>query len=317
MNKPAFSPRCRRLPRPLSGLAFAAWLGLAGTAAHGQGFVALPATGFPLENGVSAYTLCNDTGRFSETGRGKARQPTPTAHDACALFPANALRAPEPGFALVTHAVREAVVNNRHTGGADRKVANVTDFVWRNAEQSACIYGATVVALLGQGADHDANRPGIQYFEVNDFVRGGFAGLPVEAAYATQATPAQPVYRIGRTFTSVQYRRADGYLKQPPAEPAFEQAINGADLATGELPTPARQSASLDDNWVDFTTEVSLPRHPASAMFYVKTTCSAEPPQTVPDAIRLRQTTAPFIEVSLPGFVPPGGAVLPALGSPL
>ena len=319
MNKLTFLSQHSLTPRLLTTTTVIAWIGVASTAVYGQGFVALPSTGFQLERGVSAYTLCNETGRFSSTGPAKPIAPTETAHNACALFPANELRAPAPGFSLVTHAVREASVNNSHTGGTDRKIANVTDFVWRNAEQTECIYGAKVVTLLGKDADQDPTRPGTQYFEINDFVRGGFAGMPVEAAYASHAGSAHPVYRIGRTFTSVQYRRGNGYgyVKQPPTEPAFEQAINGVASESDETPARSEQSASLNDNWVDFTTRIGLPRYPASAMFYVKTTCSAEAPQTVPDAIRLRQTTAPFTEVSLPGFVPPGGIVMPLLGSPL
>ena len=293
-------------------------LGAVSPLALGKGFAVLPTDGFRTEDdSPTAYTLCNDTGLFNSAGRGKARKPSETAHHTCAIFPTNEMAAPEPDFSLVTYAVHEAVVNNSHTGGTDKKVANVTEYVWRNDAQNECIFGARIISLLGKDADYDVTRTGIQYFEINDFVRGGFAGLPVAVAYSSHAAHAQPVYRIGRTFTSVQYRKGLGYAKQPLTEPAFEQAINGADLAADRAPTTAQQSASLNDNWVDFTTSVRLPRHPASAMFYVKTTCSAEAPKTAPDAIRLRQTTAPFIEISVPGFVPPGGAAMLSLESPL
>ena len=291
--------------------------GLISAPALATGFVVLHSSGFNTTGGLSAYTLCNNTGPFSQAGPSKPRKPTVAAHNTCAVFPTNEMTAPEARFSLVTHAVHKAVVNNSYTGGLNKKIANVTEYVWRNAEQTECIYGARVVNTLGKDADYDAGRPGIQYFEINDFVRGGFAGLPVAAAYSTHADPAQPVYRIGRTFTSVQYRRGLGYAKQPLTEPAFEQAINDAHLEAAQAPTTAQQSASLNDNWVDFTTSVRLPRHPASAMFYVKTTCSSEAPKTAPGAIRLRQTTAPFIEISVPGFVPPGGAAMLSLESPL
>ena len=292
--------------------------GAVSTHVSGQGFVALPEEGFSTEQShTSAYALCNDTGPFSSVNPGKSRKPSKTAHHTCAVFPANEMAAPEAGYSLVTHAVREAIANNEYTGGADKKIATVTEYVWRNAAQTECIYGARIIAVLGKDADYDAKQAGIQYFEIDDFVRGGFAGLPVEAAYSTHAAQAQPVYRIGRTFTSVQYRKGGGYAKQPLTKPASEQALNGADLEADQAPTAAQQSASLNDNWVDFTTNVRLPRHPASAMFYVKTTCTAEVPKTVLGAIRLRQTSAPFIEVSVPGFVPPGGSVMPTLASPL
>lgn len=274
------------------------------------GFVDLPGGGFNVNGGISAYTLCNATAKSGKQSRRiKTRQ---GQHDECAVFPANAAHAPIDGFSIVTHAVRTAVMNNSYTGGIDKKIANVTEFVWRNASQTECIYGAKVVALLGKDADYDIEKPGKQYFSISDFARGGFSGLPVAAAYYPHANTSEPVYRIGRTFTAVQYTNADGYVEQPLTTPAFDRSINGVNTEAAATPLPEQQSASLNDGWVNFTAAIGLPKHAASSVFYIKTTCSSAAPQTAPDAIRLRQASPPFIEISVPGFVPPGGTADPA-----
>ncbi len=299
------------------GLAATLAVGLAPALAWATGFVDLPATGFDVTDGTSAYTLCNATAKpDAGSSVGRRIKTTATQHNNCAVFPTNEMSAPVDGFSIVTHAVRTAVMNNAYTGGVDKKVANVTEFVWRNASQTECIYGARVVALLGKDADYDVEKPGKQYFRISDFARGGFSGLPVAAAYFPYAATAEPVYRIGRTFTAVQYRNADGYVEQPLTAPAFNRSINGINTEDAAVPAPEQQSASMDDGWVNFTAAISLPKRPASAVFYVKTSCSSAAPETVPDAIRLRQTSPPFIELSVPGFVPAGGVVSPAPAIP-
>ncbi|PKO25957.1 MAG: hypothetical protein CVU35_01540 [Betaproteobacteria bacterium HGW-Betaproteobacteria-8] len=284
--------------------------GLAPGVASAAGFVDLPASGFNVNDGISAYTICNATAKPGKQSR--RIKATPGQHDECAVFPANPAQAPIDGFNIVTHAVRTAVMNNTYTGGIDKKVATVTEFVWRNASQAECIYGASVVALLGTDADYDTEKPGKQYFRISDFARAGFGGLPVAAAYYPHAVTAEPVYRIGRTYTAVQYRDTDGYVGQPLTTPVFNRSINGINTAAATSPLPEQQSASLNDGWVNFATAIGLPKRAASSVFYVKSTCTSAAPQTVPDAIRLRQTSPPFIEVSVPGFAPAGGAVGPA-----
>ncbi|MCB5187942.1 hypothetical protein LG200_07980 [Methylobacillus caricis] len=281
------------------------------------GFVELPAEGFAVEDGTSAYTLCNSSGKFSPHGQADIPRsniplkPTPAVSNTCAVFPSNEITAPLEGYTLVTHAVRQAVMNNAYTAYKDKKIASVTEFVWRNQAQTECIYGTRVITLSSADADFNEQKKGRQYFRISDVARGGLSGLPVEAAYSLYSSTAEPVYRIGRTFTAVQYKNGQHYARQPRTSPAYQQAINGlADPGRNSaVPTAAQQSASLNDNWVNFTTVIGLPKRPASAMLYVKTACSAEAPVTLPDAIRLRQTTAPFIELSVPGFVPPGGKI--------
>jgi len=182
-----------------------------------------------------------------------------------------------------------------------------------------CIYGTTVVATVGDEADYHAALPGRQYLIISDLTRGGFGGRPVEAAYASVSAVAKPLYRVGRTFTAVQYRgkrtaAVPGYLALLPIAPEGSPAIKGVDAAAASVPVLAQQSAALDGNWVTFTSAVTAlddkrRTSAASSMFYVKTSCTDEAPEVVPGAIRLRQTIAPFIEISVPGFVPPDGKV--------
>lgn len=273
------------------------------------GFVDLPASGFVVKDGVSAYTICNATAKPVKKSR--RIKTTPVQHETCATFPAKEIDAPIDGFSIVTHAIRTAVMNNIYTGGIDKKIATVTEFFWRNASQTECIYGARVVMLMGKDADYDVEKSGMQYFKISDFARSGFSGLPVGVAYYPNAATAEPVYRIGRTYTAVQYSDADGYIEQPLVTPAFHRSINGTNTQASVLPLPEQQSASLDDSWVNFTAAIGLPKRAASSVFYVKTTCSSATPETVPDAIRLRQASPPFIEISVPGFVPRGGLTEP------
>ncbi|MFL9609872.1 hypothetical protein ACKF11_07270 [Methylobacillus sp. Pita2] len=272
---------------------------------HATGFEPLPISGVLLDHGSSAYILCNTTGKFDPESRHMApRKPTVGHSNTCAIFPDNEISAPLPGFKLLKHANRQVVMNNALTGQTDKKIANVMDVVWRNLAVGECIYGTRVLALSSADADYNAQLPGRQFFRVTDIARGGFAGQNIEAAYATYATGAESVYRIGRTFTAVQYFKRPGYERQPLTEPAFSDAINGVETTGRAVPSFSQQTASLNDDWVNFTTLVGLPKRPASPMLYVKAPCSNETPAEQPQVIRLRQAIAPFIELSVPGFVP-------------
>ncbi|MDP2247991.1 MAG: hypothetical protein Q8J65_07645 [Nitrosomonadales bacterium] len=283
--------------------------GMTSGLASAAGFVDLPATGFNINDGTSAYTICNATAKPGKQSR--RIKTTAGQYDECAVFPANEAHAPIDGFSIVTHAVRTAVMNNTYTSGIDKKVATVTEFVWRNASRTECIYGARVVTLLGKDADYDTDKTGKQYFRISDFARSGFSGRPVAVAYYPHAATAEPVYRIGRTYTA-EYGNGDSYLEQSLTTPTFDRSTKVVHKDASATPLQAQQSADLDDGWVNFTAAIGLPKHAASSVFYVKTTCTSATPETVPDAIRLRQTSPPFIEVSVPGFVPPGGVAATA-----
>lgn len=282
------------------------------------GFVNLPATGFQTNKGTSAYTLCNTT---DELGVGFAVKPTLIDNNKCAIFPVNEIAPPSSGFSLVHIGSHPVAMNNGLTGGTGKKIGIVNEFLWRNAEKTECVYGTKVVTTLGDDADYDVVKPGKQYFKVNDVSRGGFGGVEVEVAYAAISVTAKPLYRAGRTFSAVQYRGGRsapilGYLEQLPITLAHDRTVNGINDESLQIQSQEQQSASPDENWVTFTTYVSIvdskgKASAASSMLYIKSACPDEPFRAVADAIRLRQTFPPFIELSVPGLVPSGGKILP------
>lgn len=311
------------------------------------GFVTLPATGSPVAAnfnypgspaGTTAYVECNTTGNY---GSGISTPPTSTANP-CALFPAgnNETLAPiaTAGWTglqqiAIASANRPIVVNNVYTGGP-KTVGNVQEYVWRNAAQTECIYGAKVVMVATAGADY-LPAAGVQNFEVNDITRGGFDGLNVEIGYFYGSSTAEVVFRSGRTYTAVQHRGggiaefAELPLTTPTPVPA-NRSINGIDaLPLSTIPTPVQQSAALNDSWVSFTTDANVNDDDGSSkahssMTYVKAPCNNTTPVARAGALRFRQTFQElsgdgvsenrFIEVATDGFVPP---TAPATITPL
>lgn len=308
-------------------LAVLSALGFVSLTSQATGFVTLPTTGFSVTGGTSAYTTCNISGNF---GSGITTKPTASANNDCAVFPANEIAAPETGFTFIANASRPIVMNNVYTGNTDKTVGTLTEYVWRKQTGSTyeCIYGAKIVH---NGTDYNTIAAGTQNFEANDIVRGGFAGLPVAVAYSTIPTVAESVYRIGRTYTSVQHR-SSGYATQPLTGLGSNPSINGLNSYPGTA-SASQQTADINANWVDFTVDVNFldddgSSIAASGLTYVKTTCSAAAPSANEhaEAIRLRQTFQelsgdgvtgnPFIEVTVRGFVPPGGSITPAHTNP-
>jgi hypothetical protein len=173
--------------------------------------------------------------------------------------------------------------------------------------------------------DYDLNKAGTQTFEINDFVRAGFSGRSVDIAYFfTPGVGQQDVlYRAGRTNVSVQHRAdpadedspASGYVAQPLTTPTpASTPINGVEAYNDPLdvPTAAQQSATLDDNYVDFTIDANFADDDGShtkqsPYLYVKTSCSSSTHTATAGALTFRQTAqedAPWISFSINGFVP-------------
>ena len=281
------------------------------------GFINIPTTGFA----TSAYTLCNTTGNFGLSGY---TWPTTGANNTCAVFPPNQTAGPDTGYTVIISAVRPLIVNNIYTGSTNITVGQLTDMVWRKPAATApvtatpmCIYGTKVVM---NSTDYNTTIAGTQTFEVNDIARGGFSGLAVDAAYSNILSSSSPIYRIGRTYTSVQYRSASGYLGLPSLDSNI--SINGVNpfnsLTANALPlanpTSNQQTANVNANWVDFTTKVSYPSSAQSGFIYVKAACTTDTPIAVTNSIRVRQTgqnNSPFISISVTGFVPPSGNAMP------
>jgi len=313
------------------------------------GLVNIPVAGFA----TSAYTLCNTTGNFG-SGSGASAPVAPGAgtNDTCAYYPAPVTSAasPETGYALVNSAARSIVVNNAQTGNTNKNIGTVTEWIWRKPAATTpitstpiCIYGAQVIL---NNTDYDIVNAGTQTFQLTDLARGGFDNLVVDAGYAVTATTpnASPVYRIGRTYTSVQHRAfatspvcgdsggavaGTGYL----ALPGFgnSAAIAGVSRFIGTYPitfvapaclanpTATEQSANVNPSgagngsWIDFTFDANAVDNDgsiqsSSPVTYIKTGCTTAAPLTRTNAIRLRQTgqeISPFISVGVTGFVPP------------
>lgn len=288
------------------------------TSAFATGLVAIPAAGFS----GTAYTLCNTTGNF---GSSTATLPTTGANNTCATFPTNEATSPVAGYTLVASTTRNAVINGVTIG-------NVSDRVWRNSAGTSCIFGARFTAL---NADWDPSTTGTQYFEVNDIARGGFSGSgSVNAGYFIQASTASPIYRIGRTFTSVQHRAykydtaanklllGTNYLDLPTANSvntALSGEITPITASVAASTTAATQDAVVNSNWIDFTMDVGYldddgGSNIVSGMTYVEAACdsSAVSGWVKTGAIRLRQTAqenTTMQEISIDGYAPPGSTV--------
>lgn len=294
------------------------------SAQSGAAFVNIPTAGF----GTSAYTPCmaqpttiggNPTtfGNFGSgsVGNGNpAPTPTTSANNTCAIVPAPSsdIGSPETNYAFVASATRPIVINNIYTAG-NVTVGNVFEVVWRKPAASApvtatpmCIIGARV-SLTNIAYSSAGDLAGAR-FEVNDLARGGLNGLTVDAAYALTTSTASPVYRIGRTYTSVQHRAfaasptfgdqggalpGTGYLTLPTT-PGSTASINGVNRFTGTTanalplsnPVAAEQTANVDDAWVDFTFDANAvdddgSSNPVSAMTYVKIACNTDTAATI------------------------------------
>ncbi len=298
------------------------------------GLVALPSTG---ATATTAYTTCHVRNNFGSSG---VQTPTTTTDNTCAVFPVNETTAPVSGYTLIASANRSVVMNNTYTNNTSITVGTVWDRVWRNAAGTSCIYGTKFVPA---NIDYRPTVAGTQYFSVNDIARGGFsASGTVNAGYftATSTPPITPVYRIGRTYTSVQHRAykydtlvnkhlvGTNYQSLPPSTGGSTASINGEDFeivaSMPAITSVANQTAAVNSNWIDFTVDAVFAdddgmNMPTSAMTYIEAGCTSASPLVINDAIRLRQTAqefSRFIEVSVPGFVPPGGTALPAPTSP-
>lgn len=279
--------------------------------------------------GTTAFKICNPTGNYGSLSTG-ASLPTSTTNNTCAFVPnpTTDLTAPEAGFTLVASTNRTVRMDNALTPVGGINVGTLLDVVWRNAANTTCIYGTKVTLT---NVDYNP-AAGTQRFEVNGIARGGFSGSgDVSVGYSRVSATADVVYRVGRSFTSVQHRAASlgsgtfapGYYNLPLNSPAYSASINGTNASALTVPTTAEQSADINTNWVEFSTDANFAdddgsTRASSAMTYVKAGCSSAAPATVSNAIRLRQsyqeqgTTQPFIEVRVDGYVPPGGNANPA-----
>ena len=287
-------------------------------------FENLPTTGVSVGSDTSAYIMCNTTGDF---GQGIVTKPANSSAP-CAVVPATETTVPDSTYTglsavPIASATRNIVMNNTYTNNTNITIGTLREWVWRKSLGGGnyeCIY-ATKVNLTN--TDYNLNVAGAQHFEVNDLARGGWGSKTVDVAYSAIPSDADVVYRIGRTFTSVQHRSGSaGYVNQPLTGLGSSPSINGINAASG-TPTANQQKADVDQNWINFTTDVNFndddgSSFPASGMFYVRTSCTSSAPTATANAIRLRQTFQElsgdgvtnnwFIEVPVTGYLPTGGS---------
>jgi hypothetical protein len=268
-----------------------AGLGLA-VPARATGFVTLPARGLAVSDGRSAYAVCNVTGQFGSDPGGSI-PPTPAANNTCAIFRDSDKAPPLAGYALQEAVIRDITLTHAQTFDSPVVIGKVTDQVWRKGTR--CIYAAKIRL---NNVDYDLRSPGPQYFEINDFVRGGFRQRgPVSIAYhfsrSLQASD-EVLYRAGLTDVSV--------VNQP-----------------GDPAQPLTDIAPLNTQWVTFTTDLNYFDPDGSSVrdsswFFVQSRCTAAKPVAVANALRFRQMgqeDQPALEVSIPGFAPANARLAP------
>lgn len=274
-------------------LVFSAAIGtllLASSAASATGFVKLPGKGVSVDGGISAYVVCNTTGDFGNNPNGSTPptfEPFGGLNNTCALSTATP---PLKGYKRIAQAKRNIAMKNAYTLNQRIIVGTVVDKVWRKGDQ--CIYGAKI-RLDNVDYDLRPSSPGRQYFEVNDFLRGGFRGNgPISIAYVHTTTgPAasdEVLYRAGLTSTSTVNFPGD------PAQPLISVA-------------------PINRNWVDFTSDINFRDDDGSSFrdsswFLVKSKCTDDDSPSVKRNIlkfrQMGQEDQPLIEIKLRGFAP-------------
>lgn len=329
------------MKRSILKLSILTAMGLSAAHVQAAGFVALPDTGFS----ASAYTNCYNAGRvipyagiadntkgnFGSYPIASANQPSTSTNSTCFVAkPANEVISPISGYSLVGNRIS----NIPDVTGGSVIIGQLVDRVWRNTAGNMCIFGTRVQMY---DADHDSSASGKQYFEINDIARGGFADSgTVNVAYTIFSTAGNtsPVYRVGRTFTSVQHRslkydtlpnkaeNGTNYLDLPTKN-SVTAAITGEnspiDATTTASTTLATQDAVVNSNWVDFTADTVYfdddgSTNALSGFTYIQAECdsSSTTGWVQTGAIRFRQTAqeeTTFKEISVDGFAPPGATV--------
>lgn len=247
--------------------------------AFATGLESLPAAGFTVSAGTNqaagttGWRECNTTGLY---GSLDYTAPTSTANNTCAVFPSggNDPGTPVTGFTSVTLSAAKQSVAITANG---ETLATMRQRVYRNSGATECVFEKRFVMNTGSNGmgtatfDYNPSLSGSQRLEVNDFALGGFSGTTdVSAGYYHSANTDSPVFRMGRSFTSVQIQGDDfdaatalntGYVRRPVNSPAPTSGteINGVGqtLVNPGTPTAAQQTAEIRTNWVDFTVDIT------------------------------------------------------------
>lgn len=280
------------------------------------GLEVLPAAGFTVSAGTNqaagttGWIECNTTGLY---GSLNSTPPTAGANNACAVFPfgGNDPGSPVTDFSNVALSAAKQYVTIAANG---ETLATMRQRVYRNTARTECVFEKRFVMTTGGGFDYNPQLAGSQRLAVNDFVFGGFSGTTnVSAGYYNSSITDSQVYRIGRSFTSVQIQGNSffgptalntGYVRRPVNSPApvAGAEINGVGqtLVNPGIPTAAQQTSEIRTNWVDFTVDVTggLDEDGTTAKdspyMYVRAGCGsgteATAAPTTNNTVRIRQT---------------------------
>jgi len=295
--------------------------------AFATGLVALPTAGFTVAAGTNqpagttGWVTCNATGNY---GSGSFLIPNTTSNNTCAVFPGGARNLTTSPVSTIATAVT-AKVTSTITANSET-LGTLGERTWRNTGSTECIFAKYIDFATTGTFDYNPSLTGSQRFEANDVALGGFSLTPtVNAGYYYTASTDSPIFRMGRSFTSVQMQAdltnpntlpATGFVHRPlnsPA-PAASTEINGVGQTSASstglvVPTAAQQTSEIRTNWVDFmldnTGGVDEDGTTAqnSPVLYVQAACNGTTTSTA-NTIRIRQTgqeTQPWVTILATG----------------
>jgi hypothetical protein len=305
--------------------------GVLSAQAFATGLVSLPTAGLAVvagtnqPAGTTGWLRCNTTGNYGSDPIGYTA-PTAGANNTCAVFPAggNNPGSPVTGFTNVAlSAAKQSVVISAN----GEPLTTMRQRVYRNAAATECVFEKRFVMATTGTFDYNPQLAGSNRLEVNDFTLGGFSATPtVQAGYYHSVNTDSPIFRVGRSFTSVQMQStlagtapATGYVHRPingPTVPAAGTEINGVGqtLTPPGAPTAAQQTSAIRTNWVDFVVDVTggLDEDGTTAkdspFMYVRSGCGAGTEATAfpttANTVRIRQTgqeTQPWVTILTSG----------------
>ncbi|MDI1361628.1 hypothetical protein [Methylotenera sp.] len=301
--------------------------------AMATGLVSLPTAGVSVAAstnqpaGTTGWALCNTTGNY---GSGTYTAPTTSANNTCAVFPGGARNLTTSPVSTIATAVA-AKTTTTITANSET-LGTLGQRTWRNAGSTECIFAKYIDFATTGSFDYNPQLAGSQRFEANDIALGGFSTTAtVQAGYYYTATTDSPVFRMGRSFTSVQMQSnaagtapATGFVHLPingPSVPASGTEINGVGQtasSTGTppgpnpgsvVPTAAQQTSEIRTNWVDFVldntggVDEDGTTSQNSPVLYVQAACNGSTANTA-GTIRIRQTgqeTQPWVTILATG----------------
>jgi hypothetical protein len=208
-------------------------------------------------------------------------------------------------------------------------LASMSQRTWRNSTSTECVFAKLFDFATTGTFDYNPQLTGSQRFEANDITLGGFSTTPtVQAGYYHTATTDSPIFRVGRSFTSVQMQSnaagtapATGFVHLPingPSVPASGTEINGVGQTPNQTganspgtvtPTAAQQTSEIRTNWVDFVldntggVDEDGTTSQNSPVLYVQAACTGSTTNTA-NTIRIRQTgqeTQPWVTILATG----------------